>query len=137
MALKAPSQDALGALMTSALATWRSVPEKVFPVVTRLSSRIGDYPAQHPSVALVTFTGSSATGLALAGKTGMIPLMLELDGKDAAIVLAGRRRRGHRRGRRLRGLRLQLHGCTAVKRVLDTGEVADSLVAAIARRTRY
>ncbi|MHA6794472.1 aldehyde dehydrogenase family protein [Pseudonocardia bannensis] len=43
---------------------------------------------QHPRVDMVSFTGSTETGQSLARKAAMIPLQLELGGKDAAIVLS-------------------------------------------------
>jgi glyceraldehyde-3-phosphate dehydrogenase (NADP+) len=132
--LKPPSQGALSGLMMAALAHAAGVPEEVFHVVTGRGSRIGDYLVQHPSVALVTFTGSSETGRALASKTGMIPLMLELGGKDAAIVLADADVEAAAADIVSGAFAYSGQRCTAVKRVLVVGEAADPLVAAIARR---
>ena len=96
--------------------------------ITGRGSEIGDYIVTHPGVNFINFTGSTAVGRHIAKEAGMIPLMLELGGKDAAIVLpdadldftaqtiisgaysyAGQR-------------------CTAVKRILTEDKVADQLV---------
>jgi glyceraldehyde-3-phosphate dehydrogenase (NADP+) len=132
--LKPPSQGALSALMTAALAHEAGVPQEVLHVVTGRGSRIGDYLVQHPAVALVTFTGSSETGRDLAGKAGMIPLLLELGGKDAAIVLADADIEAAAADIVSGAFAYSGQRCTAVKRVLVVEEVADELVETIARR---
>ena len=50
-------------------------------------SQIGDYLITHPSIDMINFTGSTEVGQHIAKEAGMIPLLLELGGKDAAIVL--------------------------------------------------
>jgi glyceraldehyde-3-phosphate dehydrogenase (NADP+) len=132
--LKPPSQGALSALMTAALAHQAGVPRDVLHVVTGRGSRIGDYLVQHPAVSLVTFTGSSETGRDLAGKAGMIPLMLELGGKDAAIVLADADVEAAAADIVSGAFAYSGQRCTAVKRVLVVQEVADELVSAVGRR---
>lgn len=132
--LKPPSQGALSALATATLAHEAGVPTEVFQVVTGRGSRIGDYLVQHPAVDLITFTGSSETGRDLANKAGMIPLMLELGGKDAAIVLADADIEAAAADIVAGAFAYSGQRCTAVKRVLVVEPVADALVAAIAKR---
>ncbi len=132
--LKPPSQGALSALRMCELAHEAGVPRDVLHVVTGRGSRIGDYLVQHPSVDLISFTGSSQTGRDLARKAGMIPLMLELGGKDAAIVLCDADLEQAAADIVSGAFSYSGQRCTAVKRVLVVADVADRLVAEIARR---
>jgi acyl-CoA reductase-like NAD-dependent aldehyde dehydrogenase len=48
-------------------------------------SEIGDYLTTHPAVDCISFTGGD-TGISISKKAGMVPLQMELGGKDACIV---------------------------------------------------
>jgi delta 1-pyrroline-5-carboxylate dehydrogenase len=48
-------------------------------------SEIGDFLTTHPSVNCISFTGGD-TGISISHKAGMVPLQMELGGKDACIV---------------------------------------------------
>jgi glyceraldehyde-3-phosphate dehydrogenase (NADP+) len=76
----------------------------------------------------VAFTGSTNTGQRIAQRAGMIPLSLELGGKDAAIVLEDAVL--PRAAAQIVAGAFQYAGqrCTAVKRVLVVDKVADRLV---------
>jgi glyceraldehyde-3-phosphate dehydrogenase (NADP+) len=134
--LKPPSQGALSALLMAELAYEAGVPEEVLQVVTGRGSRIGDYLVQHSSVDVVSFTGSSETGRELAGKTGMIPLLLELGGKDAAIVLEDADLEAAATDIVSGAFAYSGQRCTAVKRVLVADSVGDELVELIAARVQ-
>lgn len=133
--LKPPSQGVLSALLMTELAYEAGVPVEVLQVVSGRGSRIGDYLVQHPLVDLISFTGSSETGRDLARKAGMIPLMLELGGKDAAIVLADADVEAAAADIVAGAFSYSGQRCTAVKRVLVMEKVADELVDAIELRT--
>jgi glyceraldehyde-3-phosphate dehydrogenase (NADP+) len=133
--LKPPSHGALSALMMCELAYQVGIPPTVLQVVTGRGSRIGDHLVTHAGVDLITFTGSSGTGTALARKAGMVPLLLELGGKDPAIVLDDADVEAAAADIVSGAFAYSGQRCTAVKRVLVTGGVADDLVAAIVRRT--
>ena len=126
--LKPASQGAISALYLADVLQAAGLPAGVLNTITGRGSEIGDYIVTHPGVNFINFTGSTAVGRHIAKEAGMIPLMLELGGKDAAIVLpdadldfaaqtiisgaysyAGQR-------------------CTAVKRILTEERVADQLV---------
>lgn len=104
------------------------LPEGVLNVVTGKGSDIGDYVVTHPGIHFVNFTGSTDVGLGIAKIATMVPLLMELGGKDAAIVLEDA------------NLDLAVDNivsgafsysgqrCTAVKRILVVNEVADALV---------
>jgi glyceraldehyde-3-phosphate dehydrogenase (NADP+) len=133
--LKPPSQGALSALMMCELAYQVGIPPEVLQVVTGRGSRIGDYLVQHPGVDLITFTGSSQTGADLARKAGMVPLLLELGGKDPAIVLGDADLDAAASDIVAGAFSYSGQRCTAVKRVLVIDSVADDLVAKIVERT--
>lgn len=134
--LKPPSQGVLSGIMMADLAVEAGVPVEIIHVVTGRGSRIGDYLVQHPEVDLISFTGSSETGQDLARKAGMIPLMLELGGKDAAIVLADADLDATAADIVAGAFSYSGQRCTAVKRVLVMESVADALVVRIAERVR-
>lgn len=58
----------------------------VFNYVVGKGSEIGDYIIENKRIAGATFTGSTEIGKAIAQKIVMKPLVLELGGKDVAIV---------------------------------------------------
>ncbi len=126
--LKPASQGAISALYLADILQEAGLPKGVMNTITGRGSELGDYIVTHPGINFINFTGSTAVGKHIAKEAGMVPLMLELGGKDAAIVLpdadfdfaaqtiisgaysyAGQR-------------------CTAVKRILATDAVADQLV---------
>jgi len=134
--LKPPTQGALvGAAMVD-VCHQAGVPVGVLHVVTGRGSRIGDLLVQHPAVDMISFTGSSETGQQLAEKAGMVPLMLELGGKDAAIVLSDADLDATAADIVAGAFSYAGQRCTAVKRVLAVEPIADELVALIAKRVR-
>ncbi len=62
------------------------IPQGLVNVVTGRGSVIGDYLVEHKGINMISFTGGTNTGTKLAKKAGMIPLVLELGGKDPGIV---------------------------------------------------
>lgn len=61
-------------------------PAGVFNIVTGKSSEIGDPLLTHKDVSLIAFTGSTGVGNHIREVANGIPLLLELGGKDVAIV---------------------------------------------------
>lgn len=134
--LKPPSQGALSALLMAELAYEAGVPVEVLQVVTGRGSRIGDYLVQHQGENVISFTGSTETGRDLAGKAGMVPLLLELGGKDAAIVLQDADLGAAASDIVSGAFSYSGQRCTAVKRVLVAESVADELVELIVAKVR-
>src|SRR3954449_1647143 len=85
---------------------------------------------------MISFTGSTETGRDLARKAGMVPLMLELGGKDAAIVLEDADLEAAAADIVAGAFAYSGQRCTAVKRVLVVDRVADELTDLIAERVR-
>ena len=85
--LKPATQGALSALKMAACFQEAGLPDGVFNTVTGLGSNIGDYVVAHPDINFINFTGSTQVGEHISQLTKMRPVILELGGKDAAIVL--------------------------------------------------
>lgn len=62
------------------------IPEGVLNFITGKSSEIGDTLLTHKSISLIAFTGSTSVGNHIKEVSNGIPLLLELGGKDNAIV---------------------------------------------------
>jgi glyceraldehyde-3-phosphate dehydrogenase (NADP+) len=134
--LKPPTQGALVGTAMVEICHRAGVPTEVLQVVTGRGSRIGDLLVQHPAVDMISFTGSSETGRELAKKAGMVPLMLELGGKDAAIVLRDADLDATAADIVAGAFAYSGQRCTAVKRVLAVESIADELVSLIEKRVR-
>ncbi|WFT73902.1 NADP-dependent glyceraldehyde-3-phosphate dehydrogenase [Halobacillus naozhouensis] len=131
---KPASQGALsGQLMIEALLETELHHDTV-QCITGKGSEIGDFLVTHPQVSMITFTGSTATGQSISKKANMIPVVLELGGKDPAIVLddadldlaADQIVSG--------AFSYSGQRCTAIKRVLVDEKVADKLSEKIAQK---
>ncbi|HVL28839.1 MAG TPA: aldehyde dehydrogenase family protein, partial [Acidimicrobiales bacterium] len=85
---KAPSEAPVALAMFARVLEEAGLPPGVLNVVTGAGSEIGELLASHHDVSMVSFTGSTAAGRAIAAQAGPKPLHLELGGNAAAIVLA-------------------------------------------------
>lgn len=103
----------------------------VLTVVTGRGSEIGDYVVTHKDINFINFTGSTEVGSHISRITCMVPVMMELGGKDAAIVLEDADIELAAKNIVAGGLSYSGQRCTAVKRILVVDEVADQLVARI------
>lgn len=132
--LKPATQGSLCGLYLAKVFDEAGVPAGVLNTVTGRGSEIGDYIVTHPEIDFINFTGSTEVGMRIASITSMVPLLMELGGKDAAIVLddadldlaaanivAGAYSYSGQR-------------CTAVKRILVVDKVADELADKIKRK---
>lgn len=63
------------------------VPPGAIGVVTGSGEQIGDMVVGHPMADMVAFTGSSDTGVAIAGKASMKPLLFECGGNNPTVVM--------------------------------------------------
>lgn len=125
---KPATQGAIsGLLMIKALVN-AGLPSGVLNVVTGRGSVIGDFLVTHPNIDMITFTGGTATGRHIAKQSSMIPVVLELGGKDPAIVLEDADL--DKAAKEIVSGALSYSGqrCTAIKRVMVNKNVADDLV---------
>ncbi|WP_099203790.1 NADP-dependent glyceraldehyde-3-phosphate dehydrogenase [Scatolibacter rhodanostii] len=127
--LKPPTSGSISALYMSEIFRAGGIPDGVLNTVTGLGSEIGDYLVKHPLVDFVSFTGSTSVGKHIAKQVGMIPLLMELGGKDAAIVLEDADLDETARDIVSGAYSYSGQRCTAVKRVLVIDSVADELIA--------
>ncbi|KAH7436432.1 hypothetical protein KP509_05G020000 [Ceratopteris richardii] len=125
--VKPPTQGAVAALHMIHCFHLAGFPKGLVSAITVNVSELGDILTTHPAVNCISFTGGN-TGIAIAKRAGMIPLQMELGGKDACIVLddadldlaAANIVKG--------GFSYSGQRCTAVKVVLAMDSIADSLV---------
>ncbi|MGL4656687.1 MAG: aldehyde dehydrogenase family protein, partial [Sarcina sp.] len=125
---KPASQGALSGLFLAQVFKDAGVPAGVVNTVTGKGSVIGDYCVTHKLVDFVNFTGSTEIGRRISKITEMTPLLMELGGKDAAIVLEDADL--DLTAKNIVGGAFSYSGqrCTAVKRVLVMDSVADALI---------
>jgi len=126
---KPPTQGAVSALYMARVFCEAGLPAGVLNVITGPGRAIGDYLVSHPLVNMVAFTGSSKVGKHIASLVGMKPLLLELGGKDAAIVLEDADLPLAAQHIVAGAFSFSGQRCTAVKRILVLESVADKLIA--------
>ncbi|WP_305852452.1 NADP-dependent glyceraldehyde-3-phosphate dehydrogenase [Halobacillus salinarum] len=125
---KPASQGSLsGKLMIEALND-TDLPEGTVQLITGKGSEIGDFLVTHPKINMVTFTGSTQTGQAISQQTKMVPVVLELGGKDPALVLKDADLDLAVKQIVSGAFSYSGQRCTAIKRVLVQDEVAEELV---------
>ncbi|MEE9112023.1 MAG: NADP-dependent glyceraldehyde-3-phosphate dehydrogenase, partial [Lactobacillus sp.] len=131
VAFKPPTQGSISGLLLAKAFAESGLPAGVFNTITGRGRVIGDYIVEHPAVNFINFTGSTAVGKNIGKLAGMRPIMLELGGKDAAIVLEDADLDLAAKNIIAGAFGYSGQRCTAVKRVLVMDSVADELVAKI------
>jgi len=126
--MKPPTEGAITASHFGVIMEKAGLPPGVFNIITGRGSEIGDYLTSHPDISMISFTGSSTTGRHIAEIAGMKPLLLELGGKDAAIVLDDADIEATVNSIVAGAFSYNGQRCTAVKRVLPMPSIADNLV---------
>lgn len=126
--LKPSTQGSICGLHLVRVFEQAGVPKGVIQTVTGKGSEIGDYIVAHKDIDFINFTGSTDIGKRITSKCGMIPVILELGGKDAGIVLEDADL--EHTASQIIGGAFSYSGqrCTAIKRVLVMEEVHDILV---------
>lgn len=125
--MKPPTQGAISALCLAEMFRQAGLPDGVLNTVTGKSSEIGDYLTTHPGINFINFTGSTKTGRHISGLAGMVPQILELGGKDPAIVLEDADLKKTAQLITVGAYSYSGQRCTAVKRVLAVGSIGDEL----------
>lgn len=125
---KSATQGSLSGVFLANLFIEAGLPADVLNVVTGKGSEIGDYVVTHPDINFINFTGSTEIGKRIAKQSEMIPLLMELGGKDAAIVLEDADLELAASQIISGAFSYSGQRCTAIKRVLVLDEVADTLV---------
>ncbi|MDY4761138.1 NADP-dependent glyceraldehyde-3-phosphate dehydrogenase [Streptococcus thoraltensis] len=128
VALKPPTQGSISGLVLAEVFAEAGIPAGVFSTITGRGSVIGDYIVEHEAVNFINFTGSTPVGERIGKMAGMRPIMLELGGKDSAIVLEDADLEVAAKNIVDGAFGYSGQRCTAVKRVLVMDSVADELV---------
>lgn len=125
--IKTPTQGAVSTLHLAAAFHAAGAPPGLVNCITGKGSEIGDYLVQHPLVNLISFTGGS-TGLEVSKKAAMVPLQMELGGKDPCIVCSDADLDLAASNIVKGGYSYSGQRCTAVKIVLACEDIADVLL---------
>ncbi|NKC14014.1 MAG: phosphonoacetaldehyde dehydrogenase [Gammaproteobacteria bacterium] len=128
MVLKPTEKTPLTALLLADVLYEAGLPREMFQVITGAPSDLADEFISNEHIELITFTGSVPTGKYIAHKAGYKRTVLELGGNDPLIVMEDADLE--------RAATLAVTGatknsgqrCTAVKRVLVVGAIADEFV---------
>jgi aldehyde dehydrogenase (NAD+) len=132
--VKPAEQSPLSALRLADLLQEAGLPAGVVNVVCGSGAEAGDALVNHPGVDAISFTGSTGVGRRISRSAGerLIPVQLELGGKNAAYVDAGAD--VERAVAEIVSASIQATGqrCTAISRVIAHESVADEVSAQIA-----
>lgn len=124
---KPPTQGSISGLLLAKAFEEAGIPAGVFNTITGRGSEIGDYIIEHKEVNFINFTGSTPIGERIGRLAGMRPIMLELGGKDAALVLEDADLEHAAKQIVAGAFSYSGQRCTATKRVIVLESVADKL----------
>ena len=124
---KPPTQGSISGLLLAKAFEEAGIPAGVFNTITGCGSEIGDYIIEHKEVNFINFTGSTPIGERIGRLAGMRPIMLELGGKDAALVLEDADLEHAAKQIVAGAFSYSGQRCTAIKRVIVLESVADKL----------
>ncbi|VWL85074.1 aldehyde dehydrogenase family protein [Oceanivirga miroungae] len=103
------------------------LPESVLEIVTGKGSVIGDYIVENKNVKMINFTGSTAVGNRIKKIANTDRLIMELGGKDSAIVLEDANLELAAKEIVSGAFSYSGQRCTAIKRVLVVDSVSEKL----------
>lgn len=134
--LKPPTQGALSALHLVRILQEAGIPKGVINTITGDTKEIGDYLVTHKDIDFINFTGSSKVGKHIALVAGMVPMLMELGGKDAAIILSDADLEAA--GKQIVSGAYSYSGqrCTAIKRVLVLEDIAEEFSSILLREVQ-
>lgn len=133
---KPATQGSLIGARISELFAEAGFPAGVINCVVGNGREVGDLLVTSPYVAMISFTGSAGVGNHIASLVSKIPLVLEMGGKDPAIVLADADLELAASEIVKGSLSYNGQRCTAIKRVLVVPEVHKQLVELIAEKAK-
>lgn len=128
---KPATQGCIAAALMCEMFRQAGVPAGCLNFVTGEPSIIGDPLVLHPRTAMISFTGGTKTGDAIARKVGVKPMMMELGGKDACIVCEDADLDLAVKEIVKGAFGYSGQRCTGVKRVLVLPKVADEVLARV------
>ncbi|WP_338969417.1 NADP-dependent glyceraldehyde-3-phosphate dehydrogenase [Spiroplasma endosymbiont of Labia minor] len=128
LVFKPATQGSLVGAYMGVLMHETELPKGLFNVVTGRGREIGDYLTAHKSIDFISFTGSVAVGKKLQKNASTSDLILELGGKDPAIVLDDLDLENYANHIVSGAFNYSGQRCTAIKRVITTNKIADKLI---------
>ncbi len=131
---KPATQGAVSALMMVETLQQAGLPAGVLNTVTGSGGVIGDRLITHKGIDFINFTGSTEVGQHISATISMIPAIMELGGKDAAIVLEDADLEFTANNIVDGAYSYSGQRCTAVKRILVMDSVADPLLEKLKRK---
>lgn len=126
--LKPPTMGGISATHLVRIFEKAGLPPGVLTTVTGTGALIGDYVVSHAKVSMVAFTGSSDTGLAIAGKAAMKPLLFECGGNNPVVVLPDADMNAAAKEIIKGAFAYSGQRCTGIKYVLTTPSIREQLV---------
>ncbi len=129
--LKPPTSGSISALHMAEIFNKAGLPKGVLNTVTGKGSDIGDYLVTHKGIDFINFTGSTEVGRHIASMAGMVPTLLELGGKDAALVLDDADLDLAAKEIASGAFSYSGQRCTAIKRVIVLNSIAPALICKI------
>lgn len=129
--VKPPTMGGISGLHLVRIFEKAGVPAGVITAVTGTGDEIGDYLVRHPKLSMVAFTGSSDTGLAIAGKAAMKPLLFECGGNNPVVVMPDADLAVTAREIIKGGFAYSGQRCTGIKYVLTTKTIREQLLTQI------
>lgn len=126
--LKPATQGSISALCLAEIFHKAGIPNGVLNTVTGKGSNIGDYIVTHEGINFINFTGSTEVGSRISKITAMVPTLMELGGKDAAIVLEDADLKLTVKNIVEGAFSYSGQRCTAIKRVLAIDDICDKLI---------
>ena len=125
---KPATQGAISAVKIIEALDKTGIPKGILNLVTGKGSVIGDFLTEHEGINMISFTGGSETGKHIAEKSKMIPLVMELGGKDPAVVCDDADLNFVAKQIISGAYSYSGQRCTAIKRVLANKKIAKELV---------
>lgn len=104
------------------------MPAGIFNVVTGKGSEVGDVITSNEEINMISFTGSYQIGNRIRKQGATTDLVLELGGKDPALVLDDLDLEKYSDEIVAGAFGYSGQRCTAIKRVLTTNKIADKLI---------
>ena len=129
--IKPPTQGGISATHLVRIFEKAGVPPGVISTITGTGEVIGDYAVSHPMVSMVAFTGNSDTGIAIAGKAAMKPLLFECGGNNPVVVMPDADLAAAAREIIKGAFAYSGQRCTGIKYVLTTPSIREQLVALV------
>lgn len=131
---KPPTQGGISALHLVRIFEKAGVPSGVLTAVTGTGDQIGDYVVSHSLASMVAFTGSSDTGLSIAGKAVMKPLLFECGGNNPIVVMPDADLVITAKEITKGGFAYSGQRCTGIKYVITTPQIREQLMPEIRKQ---